>query len=66
MRVEPYSIDSIVHITKRGARGMNIVCDLDDRWRFAKSLFLLNDSHTDPNLHRDMGKLPLYVRPAHW
>jgi len=66
MRIEPYAIDSIIHVTKRGARGMNIVRDQDDRWRFAKSLFLLNDSHTDSNWHRDTAGLPSYVRPAHW
>lgn len=66
MRVEPYSVDSIIHITKRGTRGMDIVRDIDDRRRFVKSLFLLNDTHTDPNWHRESAKLPAFKRPAHW
>lgn len=66
MRVEPYSIDSIVHVTKRGARGMNIVRDDDDRMRFVKSLFLLNDTHSDPYWHRETSDLSLFERPEHW
>lgn len=66
MRVEPYSIDSIVHITKRGTRGMDIVCDIEDRRRFVRSLFLLNDTHSDPNWHRETAGIPLFERPTHW
>lgn len=66
MRVEPYAIDSIVHITKRGAHGIDIVRDSDDKERFVKSLFLLNDVHADPNWHRETADLPLFSRPAHW
>lgn len=66
MRVEPYSIDSIVHVTKRGARGVNIVRDDDDRTRFVKSIFLLNDTHTDPYWHRATSHLPIFERPPHW
>lgn len=66
MRVEPYSVGSIIHITKRGVRGTDIVRDAEDRWRFTKSLFLLNDTHTDPNWHRESAKLPILERPSHW
>ncbi len=66
MRVEPYAMDSIVHITKRGTRGMDIVRDLDDRQRFSKSLFLLNDSYSDPNWHRETARLPMFERPSYW
>lgn len=66
MRVEPYSIDSIVHITKRGTRGMDIVRDNDDRERFARSLFLLNEVHSDAYWHREAAKLSAFERPSHW
>jgi len=45
---------------------MDIVRDLDDRWRFARSLFLLNDTHTDPNWHRETAELQMFERPSHW
>jgi len=66
MRVDPFSIDSVVHVTKRGTRGMDIVRDKDDRERFVKSLFLLNDVHSDPYWHRETSHLPLFERPVQW
>ncbi len=66
MRVEPYSLDSVIHVTKRGTRGMDIVRDMEDRHRFTKSLFLLNDVHVDPNWHRETADLPPFERPPHW
>ena len=66
MRVEPHSFNSIVHVTKRGARGMAIVRDDDDRMRFVKSLFLLNDTHSDPYWHRETAELKVFERPPHW
>jgi hypothetical protein len=45
---------------------MDIVRDTDDRWRFAKSLFILKDTHTDPNWHRETAELPMFERPSHW
>jgi hypothetical protein len=66
MRVEPFAVDSIVHVTKRGARGIHIVNDVDDRKRFVKSLFLLNDTYTDSNWHRDSADLVTFQRPEHW
>ena len=66
MRIEPYSVDSTIHITKRGVRGMDIVRDLDDRWRYAKSLFILNDTHSDPNWHRETSELLMFERPPQW
>ncbi len=65
MRVEPYSIDSYLHIVKRGARGVDIVRDEADRWRFLRMLFLLNDK----NFKDDWTKMKLehlFSRPAHW
>ncbi|MBI2410188.1 transposase [Candidatus Kaiserbacteria bacterium] len=66
MRLEPYSVDSIVHVTKRGVREMDIVRDDEDRWRSTRSLLLLNDTYTDPNWHREAAKLPAFERPSHW
>ncbi|MFA5744721.1 MAG: transposase [Candidatus Paceibacterota bacterium] len=66
MRVEQFSIGSVIHVTKRGAHGMDIVRDSDDRNRFVKSFFSLNDTYTDPNWHRETANLPLFERPDHW
>ena len=66
MRVEPHSVDSILHVVKRGARGMDIVLDDADRWRFVKSLFLLNDSHSSTNWYTETANLKLFERPSHW
>lgn len=66
MRIEPYSVDSILHVVKRGARGMDIVLDNADQWRFVKSLFLLNDSHKSANWHKETKDLKLFERPDHW
>src|ERR1035437_6659256 len=66
MRIEPYSVGSMVHVIKRGARGMNIVDDEDDKWRFTKTLFLLNDFYNDANWHRETAHLKFLERPEHW
>jgi hypothetical protein len=66
MRIEPFAIDSIVHITKRGTRGLDIVRDQDDKLRFTKSLFLLNDTYSSPNWHRESSELPVFARPESW
>lgn len=66
MRIEPYTVGSIVHVIKRGARGMNIVENADDQWRFVKTLFLLNDSYSNENWHRETEHLKFLERPEHW
>src|SRR3990167_2801902 len=66
MRVGPYTLGSLVHVIKRGARGMPIVNDDEDRWRFVRSLYLLNDEYSDTNWHRDTATLQIFERPAHW
>ncbi len=66
MRVEPYGVDSIVHVTQRGVRGMDIVRDGSDRTRFARSLLYLNDEHADPNWHTVVSHLGTFERPQHW
>jgi len=45
MRKEPHTVGSIVHVIKRGSRGLSIVRDNNDRWRFIKLLYYLNDSN---------------------
>lgn len=66
MRVEPFSVGSVIHVTKRGTRGTDIVRDANDRHRFVKSLFLLNDTYVGPNWNRETTELPLFERPEHW
>lgn len=66
MRVEPFSVGSVTHVTKRGVRGTDIVRDLKDRHHFIKALFLLNDTHSDSYWHRETEHLPLFERPEHW
>ncbi|MEK6733829.1 MAG: transposase, partial [Pseudomonadota bacterium] len=65
MRVEPHGIDSIMHVVKRGTRGLDIVRDIKDKERFIKTLFLFNDEYSDANLSR-LSSLSLYERPEHW
>lgn len=66
MRVEPYSVGSFVHVVKRGARGFDIVRDDADRWRFVRSLYLLNDTFQSHNLMREIQDVDFLERPAHW
>src|SRR3990167_4934825 len=66
MRVEPFSVGSVIHVTKRGGRGIDIVRDFEDRHRFVKTLFLLNDTHSDSYWNQETAKLPLFERPEHW
>src|SRR3990167_7191672 len=66
MRVEPFGVDSIVHVIKRGAHGGNIVSDNDDHARFARSLFYLNDTYTDSYWHRTVAHLPPFEWPGDW
>src|SRR3989338_4214334 len=66
MRIEPYTVGSIVHALKRGARGMDIVMDKADSWQFMKSLYLLNDVYSNRNWHRETADLLLFKRPESW
>ncbi len=66
MRVEPHGVGSVMHIIKRGARGMNIVRDERDKNRFIESLFYLNDSYSDENWFRAIEDLPSLTRPEYW
>jgi len=66
MRVEPHTIDSIVHITKRGSRGLPIVKDLADKERFKRLLFYTNDAYRDEYWERTTKDLDMFERPAEW
>lgn len=71
MRVEPHEIGSVMHVIKRGARGMEIVRDEADRQRFVRLLYLLNDQHQTADRHEhDIGDIShrsdLWKRPTGW
>ena len=66
MRVEPYGPGSIVHIIKRGARGMEIVRDERDHKRFLQLLYFLNEEFKTDAWERDVAGLPAFSRPDHW
>jgi hypothetical protein len=66
MRVEPFGVGSIIHVTQRGTRGLDMIRDADDGMRTVRALYYLNDTHTDPYWHRSVAKLPLLTRPDHW
>lgn len=66
MRVEPFGLDSFVHVVKRGARGEHITRDTLDRKRFAKLLYYLNDEFRSDFWEEDLGKRPMFERPEHW
>jgi len=69
MRKEKFETGSIVHVIKRGARGMEIVRDESDRWRFVKMLYFLNDKNHSENWERDIGSIKKglhFERPKDW
>lgn len=66
MRVEPFGVGSVVHITQRGARGNALAIDADDNLRFVRSIFYLNDTHMDAYWHRIVKDTPKLIRPSHW
>ncbi len=65
-RVEPHVVGSIVHVVKRGTRGIKIVQDKDDKRQFIRSLFYLNDANSHENWKRDTAGLGMFGRPASW
>ena len=54
MRKEPFSAGNFVHIIRRGGRGLPIVKDETDRWRFLKVHYYLNDTVSKINGLRDI------------
>jgi len=66
MRVESYSVGSYLHVIKRGARGLDIVRDDSDKWRFLKSLYMLNETFLDHNWTRSTKGESMFHRPGDW
>lgn len=66
MRVEPFTIGSYLHVLKRGARGVDIVRDESDKWRFLRILFFMNDEHVDFNWAVVTKGVGLFSRPQSW
>lgn len=66
MRVEPFGVDSFVHVMKRGARGLPITRDDADRWRFVRLLYYGNDEYKDDAWERETAGLGLFARPDIW
>jgi putative transposase len=66
MRVEPHGIGSILHILKRGTRGVPIVRDEKDRTNFMRSLYYLNDSNFHEHWKRDTARLDSFEWPQGW
>lgn len=69
MRKEPFTVDSIVHVIKRGSRGFHIVRDDADRWRFILMLRHFNDDYVSENWFRDLMNEKMadtLNRPATW
>lgn len=54
MRKEPFTVGSFVHVIKRGARGLPIVQDDGDRWRFVLMLNHFNDHFHSESWFRDL------------
>ncbi len=72
MRKEPFGVDDYVHVIKRGVRGLPIVRDENDRWRFLKILRHLNDEYTAERWEEDTHFLSagkrerVFGRPLSW
>ena len=78
MRVQPHVVGSYMHVLKRGGRGMPIVKDEADQYRFIRSLYYLNDTFVDENWDRASYNISysgqttvtrkgkLFYRPEHW
>lgn len=69
MRKEEFSVGSYVHVVKRGTRGLPIVRDDADRFRFLLMLTHFNDEFSSLNWYRDLKDVSLHnslLRPEHW
>lgn len=69
MRKEDFVVGSYVHVVKRGTRGLPIVRDDADRFRFLLMLTHFNDSFASTNWHRDLYEAHMhhsFERPPHW
>ena len=63
-RVEGHAVESYMHVVKRGARGMPITQDENDRRRFARLLYHMNDHYKDEYWEQNTASLPDFERPA--
>ncbi|MBC7836508.1 transposase [Acetobacteraceae bacterium] len=66
MRVEAHTVGSIMHVIKRGTRGVKIVKDAEDYTNFIRALFYLNDTYTNENWKRDTAAFSMFERPPLW
>lgn len=69
MRKEEFTVGSYVHVVKRGTRGLPIVRDDIDRFRFLLMLTHFNDEFASLNWYRDLKDAGLHnslLRPKHW
>jgi len=69
MRKEEFTLGSYVHIVKRGTRGLPIVRDDTDRFRFLLMLSHFNDTFAPQNWYRDLEDADLhhsFSRPTYW
>lgn len=66
MRVEPFTVGSIVHIVKRAARGVDVFSDQSDYWRCIRLLFYMNDSRSHDWWEKDTASLGLFDWPELW
>src|SRR5690606_40372877 len=69
MSGKAYQVGSIVHVIKRGSRGLPIVKSNGDRYRFLKLLYFLNDATHPINWERDVDEVQKglhFNRPKHW
>lgn len=69
MRKEEFAVGSYVHVVKRGTRGLPIVRDDIDRFRFLLMLTHFNDQFASLNWYRDLKDVDLHnslLRPTYW
>lgn len=66
MRVQPYGIGSIIHVMKRGARGLPITRNIVDQYRFARLLYFANEEHRDEYWEKNTINMSLFERPSEW
>ena len=66
MRVEPYTKDSIVHVIKRGARGLPLIRNVADQTRFVQLLCYANDEYRDEFWEKSVEGIGFLERPDAW
>jgi len=69
MRREPYGVGSIIHVVKRGARGLSFLKEDQDYHRLLLMLTHFNDKNLRQFWYRELddeGKLSTFERSANW